>query len=271
MGFFYNFRISQLHFVYSFLCVHFDFVVTALLLLFLPISWSFLVLSYIFPLILISLLPSTCCGIWVPMKSTSSSLNNWKLLKFLLLNEGSCNPNCGWLHDIQGEFWLHCWVPESFPSCENPAIVNKKFNKKILYLSLTHNTLQELLGICKKRPSASYKLNCPDKITARKNIKIILPTIHNCFTTMVCHAPCRLFIHKLFFGPLGLNLQVWSELGRSPPFWPLRALTLSWSWAFSLVCEVAHSVWENVEHNWSRSKCFQVQPVTCWQYLLVFL
>ena len=38
---------------------------------------------------------------------------------------------------------------------------------------------------------------------------------------------------------LGLHLRVWSELGGSPPFWPMRALRLQWSWAFSLVCEVA--------------------------------
>ena len=38
---------------------------------------------------------------------------------------------------------------------------------------------------------------------------------------------------------LGLHLLVWSELGRSPPFRRMRALTLPWSRAFSLVCEVA--------------------------------
>ena len=38
-----------------------------------------------------------------------------------------------------------------------------------------------------------------------------------------CRTPCRLFIHEVFFGPLGLHLRVWSELGRSPPFRPMRA------------------------------------------------
>ena len=61
--------------------------------------------------------------------------------------------------------------------------------------------------------------------------------IHN----QPCRTPCRLFIHKLFFGPLGLHLLVWSELGRSPPFRPMRTLTLPWSRAFNLVCEVALS------------------------------
>ena len=59
--------------------------------------------------------------------------------------------------------------------------------------------------------------------------------IHN----LPCRIPCRLFIHKLFSEPLGLHLLVCSEVGRSPPFRPMRALTLPWSWAFSLVCEVA--------------------------------
>jgi hypothetical protein len=56
---------------------------------------------------------------------------------------------------------------------------------------------------------------------------------------MPCRTPCRLFVHELFLGPLGLHLLVWNELGRSPPFQPTRALTLPWSGAFNLVCEVA--------------------------------
>ena len=54
-----------------------------------------------------------------------------------------------------------------------------------------------------------------------------------------CRIPCRVFIHKFFFEPLGLHLLVWSELGRSPHFQPMRALTLPWLGALSLVCEVA--------------------------------
>ena len=56
---------------------------------------------------------------------------------------------------------------------------------------------------------------------------------------MSCRTPCRLFIHEIFFGLLGLHLRVWSELGRSPPFQPMRALRMQGSRAFSLVCEVA--------------------------------
>ena len=47
---------------------------------------------------------------------------------------------------------------------------------------------------------------------------------------MPCRTPCRLFIHELFSEPLDLHLLVWSELGRSPPLRPIRALTLQWSW-----------------------------------------
>ena len=61
----------------------------------------------------------------------------------------------------------------------------------------------------------------------------------NLIHSLPCRNPCRLSIHEVFFGPLGLHLRVWSELGRSPPFWPMRALRLQWSWAFNVVCEVA--------------------------------
>ena len=59
----------------------------------------------------------------------------------------------------------------------------------------------------------------------------------NLIPSLPYRTPCRLFIHELFFGPLGHHLRVWSELGRSPPFHPTRALRLQWSWAFNLVCE----------------------------------
>ena len=49
-----------------------------------------------------------------------------------------------------------------------------------------------------------------------------------------CITPCRLVIHEVLFGPLGLHPCVWSELGRSLPFKPMRALRLQWSWAFNL-------------------------------------
>ena len=58
--------------------------------------------------------------------------------------------------------------------------------------------------------------------------------------------PCKLFIHEVFFGPLGLHLSVWSELRRSPPFRPMRALRLQWSQAFNLVCEVALTTWKGL-------------------------
>jgi hypothetical protein len=45
-----------------------------------------------------------------------------------------------------------------------------------------------------------------------------------------------------FLGPLGLHLLVWNELGRSQPFQPMRDLSVQWSRAFNLVCEVASIV-----------------------------
>ena len=58
-----------------------------------------------------------------------------------------------------------------------------------------------------------------------------------------CGTSCRLFIHEVFFGPLGLHLRVWKELERSLPFRPMRALRLQWPRAFNLVCEVALNPW----------------------------
>ena len=70
-----------------------------------------------------------------------------------------------------------------------------------------------------------------------------------------CRTPYRLFIHEVFFGPLGLHIRVWSELGRSPPFRPMRARKLQWSRAFSLVCEVALSC------RWiGRRACHKLRP-----------
>ena len=48
-------------------------------------------------------------------------------------------------------------------------------------------------------------------------------------------------IHEVFFGPLGLHLRVWSELGWSPPFRPMTTLRLKWLRAYNLVCDVALS------------------------------
>ena len=59
--------------------------------------------------------------------------------------------------------------------------------------------------------------------------------IHN----LPCSTPCRLFIHELFFTPSDLHLLVWNEHGRSPPFRPMRPLTLPWSRTSNLMCEVA--------------------------------
>ena len=82
-----------------------------------------------------------------------------------------------------------------------------------------------------------------------------------------CRTPCRLFIHKLFIGPLGLHLLVWSEVGQSPPFRPMRALTLPWPRAFSLVCEVALTWirWNYSIHTYYRGLLFRV--TCCYNFI----
>ena len=66
----------------------------------------------------------------------------------------------------------------------------------------------------------------------------IMANNKNLIHSMPCRTPCWLFIHEIFFGPLGLHLLVWSELGWSPPLRPMSALGLHWYRAFGLVCEV---------------------------------
>jgi hypothetical protein len=105
------------------------------------------------------------------------------------------------------------------------------------------------LGICCGIRSAI----CLEICHVGKNIKKIMvyrnfPQAHLLEVGLtqipVDHAPLSIICHvglHVDFGPLGLHLLVWNELGQSPPFRPMRALTLPWSRAFSLVCEVALS------------------------------
>ena len=60
--------------------------------------------------------------------------------------------------------------------------------------------------------------------------------------TMSCRNSSRFFIYDNIFGPWGLYLLVWSELGQSQPFSSMRDLRMQWSWAFRLVCQVALSI-----------------------------
>ena len=87
--------------------VPFDFEINVLPLFFLPRFSSFMLVSYISPLMVIFLLPFTFCNIYDPITSTSASLDNLKLIKFLFSNEDLCNPNYNCFYDIQREFRLH--------------------------------------------------------------------------------------------------------------------------------------------------------------------
>lgn len=79
-------------------------------------------------------------GIWDPLTSYFASRNNWKLLKFLFTNEGSCKSNYSSLHVIQGELWLHNWVSEPLPFYNKLGIQKKK--KKYLKKTLIKYLLQ---------------------------------------------------------------------------------------------------------------------------------
>ena len=54
-----------------------------------------------------------------------------------------------------------------------------------------------------------------------------------------CRNPCSLFQPWQFFVTLGFSLLVWSELGVYGSSWPMRYLIMQYSWALSLVHDVA--------------------------------
>ena len=64
-----------------------------------------------------------------------------------------------------------------------------------------------------------------------------IPTNHDTLS-IVCHVEIHVDFSFMII-TLDLHLRVWSELGRSRPFRPMRDLRLQWSRAFSLECEGA--------------------------------
>ena len=94
--------------------------------------------------------------------------------------------------------------------------------------------------------------------------------------------PCRLYVHLAFTYSVGPSSVVWSKLGPAPPFSPMRVLEVYWSWALSLVCEVAlisncicsftntkckpkiicHSLWNVFEH--CKFTMLQLLSLTKW-------
>ena len=66
----------------------------------------------------------------------------------------------------------------------------------------------------------------------------------NIIHSLSCRNPYRLFIYNILFGSSSLDLLVWSELGRSLPFWPMRNLRM-----LGLQCRV-----------WSCPKCIVLKP-----------
>ena len=80
------------------------------------------------------------------------------------------------------------------------------------------------VGICVNPP-----LGGRSDENSRKSLIII--------QSVPCKNPCRVFIHDNLFGPLGLHLLVWNELGRSWPFQLMRDLRANshtsqepWAW-----------------------------------------
>ena len=95
---------------------------------------------------------------------------------------------------------------------------------------------------CKGRTMRNGKAICVETDTDYRNLRHtylleigmtqILANRENITHSLPCRNPCRVFIHDKCFGPLGHNLLVWSELGRSRPFRLKRDLRMQWSHAF---------------------------------------
>ena len=69
---------------------------------------------------------------------------------------------------------------------------------------------------------------------------------------MPCRSLCRLYIHLAFTYSIGPSSVVWRKLGPAPPFPPMRVHKVYWSWALSLVCEVAIGHWLMNSQTYSR-------------------
>jgi hypothetical protein len=104
---------------------------------------------------------------------------------------------------------------------------------------LTHFKINQQPWIFEVPWSPDFVLGLPP----RDNVFENNPSDHETWSIR-CHAgiPCKLHIHRAFTYSVGPSSVVWSELGPAPPFPPMRALELIWSWALSLVCEVALTI-----------------------------
>ena len=100
----------------------------------------FLVVSYAFALMVAFLLPSTFYDIYDLITSTSTLLNNWKLLKLLCPQWGSVQPKL-WLSSwyprrnlaLLVGFWNHSHFEINLPLIQK--IIKKKSIKEFVYVN----------------------------------------------------------------------------------------------------------------------------------------
>ena len=145
---FFTFQISQIHFIhfYFFPGVSFDFIAIVLPLFFLPNSRIIIFQKNI---LCFSSNAHNSIAFYILWHLCTNQLyifvsKQLKIVKFLLLSEGPCNPNCGWLHDIQGEFGLHGWISDPLASCKNHAIEEERNVEKNLLKQIINHTYNKL-------------------------------------------------------------------------------------------------------------------------------
>ena len=83
----------------------------------------------------------------------------------------------------------------------------------------------------------------------------------NIIYTLPCGHPSRRFIHDKFFGSLGHQLLIWSELQKSPPFRPMRDFWMQWS----PTSKINKLVWTLKNGNLKRIRLFCLYLYSCVQ------
>lgn len=127
----------------------FDFEINALHFLFL--TWSFCGSFFpIFSPMVTSLLLLTFSSICDLVIFNFVLWNDCRLYKFLLANEDSCNPKCGWIRVIQAKilvplgFWSHCYLARDLPLRTNKhyKIQYKKYPQKHTHILASSKNLE---------------------------------------------------------------------------------------------------------------------------------
>jgi hypothetical protein len=162
---------------------------------------------------------------------------------------------CG--HGFSSVVWSHTWPGPQ------PNVIAMNFYPCGL---LTHNKnkITQQLWPFGVSWSPGFVLSLPPRGGFSKESKWPWNMIHS----MSCMNICRLYIHLAFTHSSGPSSVVWSKLGPAPPFPPMRVLGVDWSWALSLMCEVALSephMNQSIQPIWGWGVSHHVAKLVLWR------